>query len=86
LSFGLQSKYDLKDKSQLLYLIRKKPEGIAVIDLKDAYPTVMEDLQVHVIFDFPILFDELLHHDIHAFIIAPEFCSEKSLEKTARAF
>jgi hypothetical protein len=86
LSFGLQSKYDLKDKSQLLYLIRKKPEGIAVIDLKDAYPTVMEDLQVHVIFDFPILFDELLHHDIHAFIIAPEFCSEKSLEKTAGPF
>lgn len=26
--------------------MRKLPEGIAVIDLKDAYPTVMEDLQV----------------------------------------
>ncbi|CAI0454384.1 unnamed protein product [Linum tenue] len=39
------AKHDLKDKNQLLHLIRKFPEGIAVIDLKDAYPTVMEDLQ-----------------------------------------
>ncbi|XP_059441205.1 transcription initiation factor IIE subunit beta-like [Corylus avellana] len=44
--FSYKSKYDLKEKNQLLYLIRKKPEGIAVIDLKDAYPTVMDDLQV----------------------------------------
>ncbi|KAE8125850.1 hypothetical protein FH972_020619 [Carpinus fangiana] len=43
--FCYKSKHDLKDTNQLLYLIRKKPEGIAVIDLKDAYPTVMEDLQ-----------------------------------------
>ncbi|XP_022136771.1 general transcription factor IIE subunit 2-like [Momordica charantia] len=43
--FAYKSKHDLKDKSQLLYLIRKFPEGIAVIDLKDSYPTVMEDLQ-----------------------------------------
>ncbi|KDP25473.1 hypothetical protein JCGZ_20629 [Jatropha curcas] len=43
--FSYKSKHDLKDKSQLLVLIRKYPEGIAVIDLKDAYPTVMEDLQ-----------------------------------------
>ncbi|KAL4602765.1 hypothetical protein ACB092_10G077400 [Castanea dentata] len=43
--FSYKSKHDLKDKSQLLYLVRKFPEGIAVIDLKDAYPTVMEDLQ-----------------------------------------
>ncbi|GLU17347.1 hypothetical protein SLE2022_337180 [Rubroshorea leprosula] len=43
--FSYKSKHDLKDKNQLLYLIRKFPEGIAVIDLKDAYPTVMEDLQ-----------------------------------------
>ncbi|CAK9324144.1 unnamed protein product [Citrullus colocynthis] len=43
--FSYKSKHDLKDKSQLLYLIRKFPEGIAVIDLKDAYPSVMEDLQ-----------------------------------------
>ncbi|KAK6137513.1 hypothetical protein DH2020_028766 [Rehmannia glutinosa] len=43
--FSYKSKHDLKDKSQLLVLIRKFPEGIAVIDLKDSYPTVMEDLQ-----------------------------------------
>ncbi|KAJ7952348.1 Transcription initiation factor IIE subunit beta [Quillaja saponaria] len=43
--FSYKSKHDLKDKSQLLYLIRKFPEGIAVIDLKDSYPNVMEDLQ-----------------------------------------
>ncbi|CAK7335492.1 unnamed protein product [Dovyalis caffra] len=40
-----KSKHDLKDKNQLLVLIRKFPEGIAVIDLKDAYPNVMDDLQ-----------------------------------------
>ncbi|KAK9276376.1 hypothetical protein L1049_005909 [Liquidambar formosana] len=43
--FSYKSKHDLKDKNQLLVLIRKFPEGIAVIDLKDAYPTVMDDLQ-----------------------------------------
>ncbi|XP_010261945.1 PREDICTED: general transcription factor IIE subunit 2-like [Nelumbo nucifera] len=43
--FSYKSKHDLKDKNQLLVLIRKFPEGIAIIDLKDAYPTVMEDLQ-----------------------------------------
>lgn len=43
--FSYKSKHELKDKNQLLVLIRKFPEGIAVIDLKDAYPTVMEDLQ-----------------------------------------
>ncbi|KAL6979606.1 hypothetical protein U1Q18_021260 [Sarracenia purpurea var. burkii] len=43
--FSYKSKHDVKDKSQLLVLVRKYPEGIAVIDLKDAYPTVMEDLQ-----------------------------------------
>ncbi|KAB5573595.1 hypothetical protein DKX38_000789 [Salix brachista] len=43
--FSYKSKHDLKDKSQLLVLIRKFPEGIAVIDLKDAYPSVMDDLQ-----------------------------------------
>ena len=43
--FSYKSKHALKDKSELLYLIRKYPEGIAVIDLKDAYPTVIEDLQ-----------------------------------------
>uniref|UniRef100_A0A2N9EQG9 TFIIE beta domain-containing protein n=1 Tax=Fagus sylvatica TaxID=28930 RepID=A0A2N9EQG9_FAGSY len=43
--FSYKSKHDLKDKNQLLYLVRKFPEGVAVIDLKDSYPTVMEDLQ-----------------------------------------
>ncbi|CAL5417464.1 unnamed protein product [Camellia sinensis] len=43
--FAYKSKHALEDKNQLLILIRKSPEGIAVIDLKDAYPTVMEDLQ-----------------------------------------
>ncbi|OIV93528.1 hypothetical protein TanjilG_28685 [Lupinus angustifolius] len=43
--FSYKSKHNLKDKNQLLQLIRKFPEGIAVIDLKDSYPTVMEDLQ-----------------------------------------
>ncbi|XP_043718775.1 general transcription factor IIE subunit 2-like [Telopea speciosissima] len=43
--FSYKSKHDLKDKNQLLVLIRKFPEGIAIIDLKDAYLTVMEDLQ-----------------------------------------
>ncbi|XP_042496971.1 uncharacterized protein LOC122075860 [Macadamia integrifolia] len=46
--FSYKSKHDLKDKNQLLVLIRKFPEGIAIIDLKDAYPTVMEDLQVNL--------------------------------------
>ncbi|KAL5727573.1 hypothetical protein ACHQM5_000755 [Ranunculus cassubicifolius] len=43
--FSYKSKHDLKDMDELLVLIRKFPEGIAVIDLKDAYPTIMEDLQ-----------------------------------------
>ncbi|KAI9117865.1 hypothetical protein K1719_011007 [Acacia pycnantha] len=43
--FSYKSKHDLKDKNQLLYLIRKFPEGIPAIDMKDSYPTVMEDLQ-----------------------------------------
>ncbi|EYU29730.1 hypothetical protein ABFS82_01G077700 [Erythranthe guttata] len=43
--FTYKSKHDLKDKGQLLVLIRKFPEGIAVIDLKDSYPAVMDDLQ-----------------------------------------
>ncbi|KAL6556750.1 hypothetical protein OROHE_006626 [Orobanche hederae] len=43
--FSYKSKHALNDKSQLLVLIRKFPEGIAVIDLKDSYPTVVEDLQ-----------------------------------------
>ncbi|KAK7308986.1 hypothetical protein RJT34_05369 [Clitoria ternatea] len=43
--FSYKSKHDIRDRSELLFLIRKFPEGIAVVDLKDAYPSVMEDLQ-----------------------------------------
>lgn len=43
---NLQSKHDLKGKDQLLSLIRKFPEGLAVVDVKDSYPSVMDDLQV----------------------------------------
>lgn len=43
--FSYKSKHDIRDRSQLLFLVRKFPEGIAVVDLKDSYPTVMEDLQ-----------------------------------------
>ncbi|CAN6455999.1 unnamed protein product [Victoria cruziana] len=43
--FSYKSKHDIKSKQELLVLIRRYPEGIAVIDLKDAYPSVMEDLQ-----------------------------------------
>jgi len=41
----VQSKHDLKGKDQLLVLIRKFPEGLAVVEAKDAYPNVLEDLQ-----------------------------------------
>ncbi|KAF2564985.1 hypothetical protein F2Q70_00017235 [Brassica cretica] len=40
-----QAKHDVKDKNQLLSLIKKYPAGIAAVDLKDAYPNVMDDLQ-----------------------------------------
>ncbi|XP_066342299.1 uncharacterized protein [Miscanthus floridulus] len=43
--FSYKSKHDLKGKDQLLVLIRKFAEGLAVMEIKDAYPTVMEDLQ-----------------------------------------
>jgi transcription initiation factor TFIIE subunit beta len=48
----MQSKHDLNGKDQLLYLIRKYPEGLPVVEVKDAYPTVLEDLQVILLF-FP---------------------------------
>ncbi|KAK4253659.1 hypothetical protein QN277_010306 [Acacia crassicarpa] len=44
--FSYKSKHELKDKGQLLHLKRKFPKGIPVIDMKDAYRIVMEDLQV----------------------------------------
>lgn len=43
--FSYKSKHDLKGKDQLLSLIRAFPEGLAVVDVKDAYLSVMEDLQ-----------------------------------------
>ncbi|KAK3410347.1 hypothetical protein EUGRSUZ_J02343 [Eucalyptus grandis] len=46
-----KSKHDVKDKNKLLKLIRSYTEGIKVIDPKDAYPTVMEDLQAYLLAD-----------------------------------
>ncbi|KAL9269535.1 Transcription initiation factor IIE subunit beta-like protein [Drosera capensis] len=43
--FSYKSKHDVKNKDELLKLIRKFTEGILIVDLKDAYPNVMEDLQ-----------------------------------------
>ncbi|KAL1205302.1 hypothetical protein V5N11_011584 [Cardamine amara subsp. amara] len=43
--FSYKATHDVKDKRQLLSLVNKYPNGIAVIDLKDAYPKVLEDLQ-----------------------------------------
>ncbi|XP_076885933.1 transcription initiation factor IIE subunit beta-like [Bidens hawaiensis] len=43
--FSYKSKHNVRDQKELLRLVRTFPEGIAVADLKDAYPTVMEDLQ-----------------------------------------
>ncbi|MFS7905335.1 putative transcription factor TFIIE beta subunit, DNA-binding domain, TFA2, Winged helix domain 2 [Helianthus anomalus] len=44
--FSYKSKHSVRDQKELLRLIRTFAEGIAVADLKDTYPTVMEDLQV----------------------------------------
>ncbi|EOA17150.1 hypothetical protein CARUB_v10005418mg [Capsella rubella] len=43
--FSYKATHDVKDKSQLLSLVYKYPDGIAVVDLKDAYPNVLEDLK-----------------------------------------
>ncbi|KAL7591149.1 uncharacterized protein LOC111894032 [Lactuca sativa] len=43
--FSYKSKHNVRDQKELLRLVRTFAEGIAVADLKDAYPTVMEDLQ-----------------------------------------
>ncbi|XP_010449190.1 PREDICTED: transcription initiation factor IIE subunit beta [Camelina sativa] len=43
--FSYKATHDVKDKSQLRSLVYKYPDGIAVVDLKDAYPNVMEDLK-----------------------------------------
>lgn len=43
--FSYKSKHNLKGKDNLLTLIRRSPEGLPVVDVKDAYPSVMDDLQ-----------------------------------------
>ncbi|XP_044952138.1 uncharacterized protein LOC123402301 [Hordeum vulgare subsp. vulgare] len=43
--FSYKSKHDLEGKDQLLELIRCHQEGLAVVEVKDAYPSVLEDLQ-----------------------------------------
>lgn len=43
--FSYKSKHNVRNQKELLHLVRTFPEGIAVADLKDAYPTVMDDLQ-----------------------------------------
>ncbi|KAG5413441.1 hypothetical protein IGI04_001008 [Brassica rapa subsp. trilocularis] len=43
--FSYKAEHNLNNKSELLSLINKYPDGIAANDLKDAYPNVMEDLQ-----------------------------------------
>ncbi|XP_071730732.1 uncharacterized protein [Rutidosis leptorrhynchoides] len=43
--FSYKSKHNVRDQEELLRLITTFPEGIAYADLKDAYPTVMDDLK-----------------------------------------
>ncbi|XP_058210262.1 uncharacterized protein LOC131322801 [Rhododendron vialii] len=43
--FRYKSKHGLEDKDQVLKFIRTFPNGIDVDEVKDAYPTVMEDIQ-----------------------------------------
>ncbi|XP_026403220.1 uncharacterized protein LOC113298641 [Papaver somniferum] len=43
--FSYKPTHDIKNKTELLQLIRKNPEGIAISELKDSYRLVMEDLQ-----------------------------------------
>jgi len=50
----------VRDQKELLRLIRTFAEGIAVADLKDAYPTVMEDLQVLLTYKL-FTCDDVLH-------------------------
>ncbi|KAM0977848.1 hypothetical protein ACFX13_014156 [Malus domestica] len=44
-SFSYNPKHYIADKSQLRSLIGEFPVGIPVVDLKNAYPNVMDDLQ-----------------------------------------
>ncbi|CAH1448336.1 unnamed protein product [Lactuca virosa] len=43
--FSYKLKYNVREKKELLSLIQTFAEGISVADLKDAYPTIVEDLQ-----------------------------------------
>ncbi|CAN8231271.1 unnamed protein product [Cochlearia groenlandica] len=43
--FSYKAEHNVNDKSQLLSLVKKYPNGISVSGLKDAYPNVLEDLQ-----------------------------------------
>ncbi|XP_074316683.1 transcription initiation factor IIE subunit beta-like [Silene latifolia] len=45
LRFSYKSKYEIKDKDNLLQTIERYQEGIAIFDLKDSYLDVMKDLQ-----------------------------------------
>ena len=60
----VQSKHDLKGKDQLLVLIRRFAEGLAVVEVKDAYPTVMEDLQVILILPLRSCVNQALMHTL----------------------
>ncbi|KAF3323430.1 transcription initiation factor IIE subunit beta [Carex littledalei] len=42
--FSYKSKHDLKGKDDLLRLIRRNVEGLPVVDVKDSYTSVMDDL------------------------------------------
>jgi len=43
--FAYKSKHDLKNKDELLVLVRKLPEGVPMGDLKDSYPGIAADVQ-----------------------------------------
>jgi len=45
----VQSKYEIKNKDQLLNTIQSFLDGISIIDLKDSYLDVMQDLQVNIL-------------------------------------
>ncbi|XVF52855.1 hypothetical protein PTKIN_Ptkin05aG0052200 [Pterospermum kingtungense] len=48
--FSYKAKHNVKNKDELLFLIQKFVEGIPIIDLKDAYPKVVDDLQEDIAF------------------------------------
>lgn len=44
-----QSKHDLKNKDELLVLVRRLPHGVPMGDLKDSYPGIQADVQVPLV-------------------------------------